>query len=62
MLFIQLERGGNYHKLQPLYSLCFVDHIIDHHTDRWKHKYILINEDDPNKKIPERELHFIELS
>jgi len=58
----QLERGGNYDKLQPVYSLCFVDHVIDHHTNRWKHKYILINEDDPKKKIPEMELHFIELS
>jgi hypothetical protein len=39
MLFMQLERGGNYDKLQPVYSLCFVDHVIDHHTDRWKHKH-----------------------
>ncbi len=57
----QIERGINYRELQPVYALCFVDHVIDFETERWKHKYIITNEDDPNKRIAEMELHFIEL-
>lgn len=31
-------------------------------TNRWKHKYIIVNEDDSDRCINEIEMHFIELS
>jgi predicted transposase/invertase (TIGR01784 family) len=58
----QIGKGINYGELQPVYALCFVDHVLYHETKRWKHKYVIINEEDPNRKITEMELHFIELS
>jgi len=33
----------------PFFALCLADHIIEHNTDRWKHKYIVVNEDDPGR-------------
>jgi len=57
----QIERGINFKELQPVYALCIVDHVLDHKTERWKHKYIIINEDEPNKRMADMELHFIEL-
>jgi len=58
----QITSGEDYDKLQPVYALCLTDHVIEPDTDRWKHKYILINEDEPWRKIQEVEMHFIELS
>jgi small nuclear ribonucleoprotein (snRNP)-like protein len=39
-----------------------VDHILEQDTENWKHKFVIISEDEPKKKLPEMELHFIELS
>lgn len=58
----QIAPGDDYDLLQPVFALCLVDHVIEHDTDRWKHKYIIINEDDPGRRIKEMEMHFIELS
>lgn len=58
----QIAPGDDYDLLQPVFALCLVDHIVEHDTDRWKHKYIIINEDDPGRRIKEMEMHFIELS
>ena len=49
-------------EMQPLYALCLADHVIEPETDRWKHKYVFINEDEPWRRIHEVEMHFIELS
>lgn len=57
----QIERGINFKELQPVYALCIVDHVLDYETERWKHKYIIINEDEPTKRMADMELHFIEL-
>jgi predicted transposase/invertase (TIGR01784 family) len=58
----QMPQGLDYDDLQPVFALCLVDHIIKHDTDRWKHKYIIVNADDPERCIKEVEMHFIELS
>lgn len=58
----QIPQGLDYDDLQPVFALCLVDHIIEHGTDRWKHKYIIVNADDPDRCIKEVEMHFIELS
>jgi predicted transposase/invertase (TIGR01784 family) len=58
----QMPQGLDYDDLQPVFALCLVDHIIEHDTDRWKHKYIIVNADDPDRCIEEFEMHFIELS
>jgi predicted transposase/invertase (TIGR01784 family) len=58
----QMPQGLDYDNLQPVFALCLVDHIIEHDTDRWKHKYIIVNADDPDRCIKEVEMHFIELS
>jgi predicted transposase/invertase (TIGR01784 family) len=58
----QIAPGDDYDMLQPIFALCLADHIIEHNTDRWKHKYIIINEDDPSRCINQLEMHFIELS
>lgn len=39
----QISSGQDYDKLQPVYALCLTDHVIEPETDRWKHKYTLIN-------------------
>jgi predicted transposase/invertase (TIGR01784 family) len=36
--------------------------VIEQDTMHWKHKYSIIREDNPKRKIPDLELHFIELS
>ena len=58
----QIGKGFNYESLQPVYSICFVDHVIEQDTMHWKHKYSIIREDNPKRKIPDLQLHFIELS
>jgi predicted transposase/invertase (TIGR01784 family) len=58
----QIEKGIDFEELQPVYALCFVDHVLEQDTQRWKHKFIIINEDEPSRRIAEMELHFIELS
>jgi predicted transposase/invertase (TIGR01784 family) len=58
----QIPQGLDFDELQPVFALCLVDHIIEHDTDRWKHKYIIVNADDPDRCIKEVEMHFIELS
>ena len=58
----QMPQGLDYDDLQPVFALCLVDHIIEHDTDRWKHKYTIVNADDPDRCIKEVEMHFIELS
>ncbi len=58
----QIAPGDDYDMLQPIFALCLADHIIEHNTDRWKHKYIVVNEDDPGRCINQMEMHFIELS
>ena len=58
----QITSGQDYDKLQPVYALCLTDHVIEPETDRWKHKYVLTNENEPWRKIQEVEMHFIELS
>ncbi len=58
----QIRKGFNYESLQPVYALCFLDHDIELDTPDWRHKYVIAKENNPNKKIPELEIHFIELS
>ena len=58
----QIPQGMDFDDLQPVFALCLVDHIIEHDTDRWKHKYIIVNADDSDRCINEVEMHFIELS
>jgi predicted transposase/invertase (TIGR01784 family) len=58
----QIPQGIDFDDLQPVFALCLVDHIIEHGTDRWKHKYIIVNAGDPDRCIKEVEVHFIELS
>jgi predicted transposase/invertase (TIGR01784 family) len=58
----QMTPGQDYDSLQPVYTLCLADHIIEPDTDRWKHKYVIVHENEPNRRIPDVEMHFIELS
>lgn len=58
----QMNSGEDYEQLKPVYALWLVDHILESDTEKWRHKYKFINEDEPHKSITEIEVHFIDLS
>ena len=58
----QLERGEEYHLLQPVYGLGLVNTIFDKESQEWYHHYQLVNVGKPAREVIEGlQLVFIEL-
>lgn len=58
----QIEKGEQYHLLQPVYGLGIIADIFDHETSEWYHHYQLVNVGKPAREIIEHlQLVFIEL-
>lgn len=58
----QLEKGEEYHLLQPVYGLGLVNTIFDKKTPLWYHHYQLVNVEKPVREVIEGlQLVFIEL-
>lgn len=58
----QLERGEDYHLLEPVYGLGLIATTFDHDTLDWYHHYQLVNVKKPTPTIIEHlQLIFIEL-
>jgi len=57
----QLDKGEDYHLLQPVYGLGLIASIFDHETPDWYHHYKLVNIEKPEREIKDLQLVFIEL-
>jgi predicted transposase/invertase (TIGR01784 family) len=57
----QLEKGEDYHLLQPVYGLSLIGTIFDTKSDDWYHHYKLVNVKDSQRDIKDLQLIFIEL-
>jgi predicted transposase/invertase (TIGR01784 family) len=57
----QLEKGEDYHLLQPVYGLSLIGTIFDTTSDDWYHHYKLVNVKDSQRDIKDLQLIFIEL-
>jgi predicted transposase/invertase (TIGR01784 family) len=58
----QLERGENFHLLQPVYTLAILNENFDHKTDRFYHHYQIVNRENTDEVIPGLEFVLIELT
>jgi len=58
----QLERGEEYHLLQPVYTLAILNEDFDHQTDRFYHYYQIVNRENTDDIIPGLEFILIELT
>ncbi len=57
----QLDRGENYHLLQPVYGLGLINTTFDQDEDHWYHHYKIVNVKKPRAEIKDLQLVFIEL-
>ena len=58
----QLERGDEYHLLQPVYTLAILNEDFDHKSDRFYHHYQIVNRENTDEIIPGLEFVLIELT
>jgi predicted transposase/invertase (TIGR01784 family) len=58
----QLERGENFHLLQPVYTLAILNENFDDKTDSFYHHYQIINRENTDEVIPGLEFVLIELT
>jgi predicted transposase/invertase (TIGR01784 family) len=57
----QLEAGQDYAGLKPVYALALVDEDFDHKTDRFYHRYQLMDAENPADVIEGMEMVMVEL-
>ena len=58
----QLERGNEYHLLQPVYTLAILNEDFDRKTDRFYHHFQIVNRENTDEVIPGLEFVLIELT
>jgi predicted transposase/invertase (TIGR01784 family) len=58
----QLERGDEYHLLQPVYTLALLDENFDHKSDRFYHHFQIVNRENTEEIIPGLEFVLVELT
>jgi conserved hypothetical protein (putative transposase or invertase) len=58
----QLERGNEYHLLQPVYTLAILNEDFDRKTDQFYHHFQIINCENTDEVIPGLEFVLIELT
>ena len=58
----QLERGDEYHLLQPVYTLAILNENFDHKTDSFYHHFQIINRENTDEVIPGLEFILVELT
>jgi predicted transposase/invertase (TIGR01784 family) len=57
----QIFQGGKYNKLQPVYSINLLNHILDAKSDLWHHEYKLRHNKFHKRSLDDLTLHFFEL-
>jgi predicted transposase/invertase (TIGR01784 family) len=57
----QLDKGGAYELLNPVYGLALIGEIFDNQTDEWYHHYKMVNIKNTETQIKGLELIFVEL-
>jgi len=58
----QLERGDEYHLLQPVYTLAVLNENFDHKTDSFYHHFQIVNRENTDEVIPGLEFILVELT
>ena len=58
----QLEKGQNYHLLQPVYTLALLNENFEEKTDRFYHHYQIVNRENTDEIIPGLEFVLVELT
>ena len=58
----QLERGDEYHLLQPVYTLAILNENFDHKTDSFYHHFQIVNRENTDEVIPGLEFILVELT
>ena len=58
----QLERGNEYHLLQPVYTLAILNEDFDRKTDQFYHHFQIINRENTDEVIPGLEFVLVELT
>ena len=58
----QLERGNEYHLLQPVYTLAILNEDFDRKTDRFYHHFQIVNRENTDEVIPGLEFVLVELT
>jgi conserved hypothetical protein (putative transposase or invertase) len=58
----QLDRGNEYHKLQPVYTLAILNEDFDRKTDKFYHHFQIVNRENTDEIIPGLEFVLIELT
>jgi len=58
----QLDRGQNYHLLQPVYTLALLNENFDNKTDKFYHHYQIVNRENTDEVIPGLEFILVELT
>jgi len=58
----QLERGEDYHLLQPVYTFAILNENFDNKTDSFYHHYQIVNRENTDEVIPGLEFVLIELT
>jgi predicted transposase/invertase (TIGR01784 family) len=48
----QIERGDEYHLLQPVYTLAILNKNFDYKTDRFYHHFQIVNRENTDEVIP----------
>ena len=57
----QLQKGQEYHLLQPVYGLALLAENFEHENPEWYHYYKMVNIQDTQKTIKGLQLIFVEL-
>lgn len=58
----QLDKGNNYHLLQPVYALSILTKNFDHETDKYYHHFKIVNIENSNEIIDCLEFVLVELT
>ena len=58
----QLDKGENYHLLQPVYALSILTQNFDHKTDKYYHHFKIVNIENSDEVIPCLEFVLVELT